>query len=1065
MMHESPWLHSRLAAGAAALLAGAALVGSVPAAPVPSAWASEPIVSTVAPQAGTVVVAVHGTFDPTGAQSLLETLNTARSAQTTADGASLPALTWSSDLAAVAQQRAAECSLLYDATTPSGQAAPASEERARGGASDGLGTIIGSWTTADSSAYKRITDPSTTAVGIAAFTANGTTYVVAEFGSTGGSSASPLQGEQTVSVAVSTSSIAVGISGPDLSGLEPGATAQLSYSVNYAGAPVQLAAAPTWASSDSSVATVTAEGAVVAVAPGQADLTLSSNGLVLAGTSVAVVAPTPLSATVTPEEVSTPYAVAPELPITASVTFSNGAVEDVPIEWSTIDAAAYQTGNNTFEATGTADALPVSVDVYVGAPAITGIAPLDPITITRGETPELPTTVVATLEDGTTKELPVTWDLPTGDAPMPWDTDAATVELTGTVEGVEQPVTLSIELKDPETSADTTPSDKPAQPGDEGDAPATDENPSADPDPSDTNDANDGQEPAPDDTTDDASDNQDGEKPGDGDEQNPDGDTTKPTDGEDPSNPDADSDPDSDENGDSPSDAPVVPLVKSFENPPVFYAMDGKDYTLPAEIAAVLPDGSEGTVAVDWKLPEDAKPTAEGTLVATAEVQVASDDGSDPTTEQVEQTIQFITVAQKALDLTVQQGETPALPKTVSMSYNETTVEVPVVWNTIPEDATAKTGSFTVEGTVNGTVGTVTATVTVEAEAPAIVGVTNPEPVSTTVGTAPTLPTVVTVTYDNDTTGEAEVTWAEIPAERYAAPGSFIVEGTLANTDLTASIKVTVTEAALKVKEIENPTVETPVGTAPELPQTVTVTWDDDTTTAEKVTWAAVNADQYAKPGSFTVTGTIEAADDAKVTCTVTVVNEPVSVEALADVATEAGVAPVLPSTVTVTYADGTAKKLAVTWGAIDPSSYHNEGSFTVEGSVADTNLKAQVRVLVSAPKVAAIQNNLAVQTNVGVAPQLPATASVRWSNGDTTNEPVSWTQPAASQYAKAGTFTVSGTVAGYTVACTVTVVQPAPQVVATGDTTNMVPIVVGAVAGVAIVAAAIALIVRSRKK
>ena len=55
----------------------------------------------------------------------------------------------------------------------------------------------------------------------------------------------------------------------------------------------------------------------------------------------------------------------------------------------------------------------------------------------------------------------------------------------------------------------------------------------------------------------------------------------------------------------------------------------------------------------------------------------------------------------------------------------------------------------------------------------------------------------------------------------------------------------------------------------------------------------------------------------------------------------------------------------------------------------------------------------------------------------------------------------MNGTVVGYSVPCTVTVVD---QVVQTGDDTNMVPVVVGAVAGVAIVAAAVALIVRNRR-
>ena len=117
------------------------------------------------------------------------------------------------------------------------------------------------------------------------------------------------------------------------------------------------------------------------------------------------------------------------------------------------------------------------------------------------------------------------------------------------------------------------------------------------------------------------------------------------------------------------------------------------------------------------------------------------------------------------------------------------------------------------------------------------------------------------------------------------------------------------------------------------------------------------------------------------------------------------------------------------------------------------------------------IQNNLTVTTTAGTAPTLPATASVRWSDGSTTNETVTWNSPAnyADLYAKAGTFEVTGTVQGHNVKCTVTVTaaanQPQNGIAKTGDTTDNTPIYIAAGVGVVVVVLAIVLILKSRKK
>lgn len=74
----------------------------------------------------------------------------------------------------------------------------------------------------------------------------------------------------------------------------------------------------------------------------------------------------------------------------------------------------------------------------------------------------------------------------------------------------------------------------------------------------------------------------------------------------------------------------------------------------------------------------------------------------------------------------------------------------------------------------------------------AIVSV-EPVEVTTSVGVAPVLPTVVSVTYDDATTGTAPVQWATIDPASFAAPGTFEVEGVVTDTTLKAQAMVTVT--------------------------------------------------------------------------------------------------------------------------------------------------------------------------------------------------------------------------------------------------------------------------------
>lgn len=69
--------------------------------------------------------------------------------------------------------------------------------------------------------------------------------------------------------------------------------------------------------------------------------------------------------------------------------------------------------------------------------------------------------------------------------------------------------------------------------------------------------------------------------------------------------------------------------------------------------------------------------------------------------------------------------------------------------------------------------------------------------VTVDIGATPTLPATVTATYDNGTTADVAVTWASVDT---SAAGEKAVTGTIANTAVTASVKVIVVPAELRAE-------------------------------------------------------------------------------------------------------------------------------------------------------------------------------------------------------------------------------------------------------------------------
>lgn len=142
---------------------------------------------------------------------------------------------------------------------------------------------------------------------------------------------------------------------------------------------------------------------------------------------------------------------------------------------------------------------------------------------------------------------------------------------------------------------------------------------------------------------------------------------------------------------------------------------------------------------------------------------------------------------------------------------------------------------------------------------------------------------------------------------------------------------------------------------------------------------------------------------------------------------TAAGIAPAVPSSMSVDYSNGQSYTCPVEWNEISADQYQKEGTFVVEGHLKNyPSMLAHCTVTVRAVK--SVQTELTCTTLTGEAPSLPYSAAVIFDNGATEQIPVSWDSFDASLYSKVGSFTVKGKLNGFDyreVTCTVTVKDP----------------------------------------
>ena len=389
-------------------------------------------------------------------------------------------------------------------------------------------------------------------------------------------------------------------------------------------------------------------------------------------------------------------------------------------------------------------------------------------------------------------------------------------------------------------------------------------------------------------------------------------------------------------------------------------------------------------------------------------------------------------------------GGTPSLPETLTVTWSNGDVsDEPVAWDELD---TSVAGTLTATGTIEGLSSPVTAQVTVK---PLEVASVEGQDVELDIASGEmnadalfaALPATASVSWSDGSVTEEPIAWSALPGEQEAALSSrggaaFTLSGVVGETGVAASAQIKV-EAAAMVSAKAVPVQEVWVGGAPELPETVAVTWSNGDVTDEPVSWGAADTSQ---PGTVEVQGSVEGLADP-VAATVEV-RAPEAVSAgdgepiAASVPSGAGAADALaalPQTVSVAWSDGSVTEEPVAWaepdaGRLAALSAREGGTVEVQGAVGETGQSVSATVEVAPAEPVSAQAPQAQEVWVGGAPELPETVAVTWSNGDVTDEPVSW---GAADTSQPGTLEVQGSVGGLADPVAATVEVKAPEATA----------------------------------
>lgn len=434
----------------------------------------------------------------------------------------------------------------------------------------------------------------------------------------------------------------------------------------------------------------------------------------------------------------------------------------------------------------------------------------------------------------------------------------------------------------------------------------------------------------------------------------------------------------------------------------------------------------------------------------------ASADTGQATSE--DQAVDKITSLVDLTDLHVAEGSDATLPQTVAATYESgATKQENVTWKLNGADAPATlaqlpVGSYEFEGTVDGATQTVKQRVVVKAVTadPAAVDAANVvAPTSenghkvVSVESNPIIEKYVgfdngdyvpspevKVKWSDGTEGSAFVQWDEKSIETFASATEESeiaitgqIRGGYANGQWFSLAEPFDVAGVLKVYAPRTTggtqwSTWTAAGFAPTLTSSVSVYYSNGESRSCPVVWNEISEDQYQNAGTFIVEGHIKDCPSMLVYCTV-YVRAVKSVQTELTCMTLTGESPNLPYSAAVTFDNGATEHVPVSWDPVDASLYSKVGTFTVKGKLNGfDNREVTCTVTVKDPKDVLDLNSLRFERVVGDNTPLstyvyfPVTQSNNtiYSHG----YQVTWDNADVSQFQKAGTYTVTGTLTSY---------------------------------------------------
>lgn len=438
----------------------------------------------------------------------------------------------------------------------------------------------------------------------------------------------------------------------------------------------------------------------------------------------------------------------------------------------------------------------------------------------------------------------------------------------------------------------------------------------------------------------------------------------------------------------------------------------------------------------------------------------ASADTTQPTSQ--DQSEDKIASFASLNELHVAEGSDATLPQTVTATYESgTTKQENVTWKLNGADAPTTlaqlpAGSYEFEGTVAGTTQTVKQCVIIEAAAadlaavdPAAVNTSNVTAMSNESGITvesidanPILEKYVGADYygqiqsssvkvklSDGTETSAYVNWDEksqaafdTATEESEIPITGQITGVSVNSNWVTLAEPYEVSGVLKVyvpRSTSNGSwAWTAAGIAPALPSSMSASYSNGQSYTCPVEWNEISADQYQKEGTFVVEGHLKNYPSMLAQCTVAV-RSVKSVQTELTCTTLTGEVPSLPYSASVVFDSGATEQIPVSWDSFDASLYSKVGSFTVKGKLNGFDYReVTCTVAVKDPKDVLDLNSLRFERVVGDFSPLSTYVyfPVTQSNNTTYTQgyQVNWDNADVSQFQKAGTYTVTGTLVTY---------------------------------------------------